>query len=101
MIWRCSWPAWKRVCVRRTRRNAQYGLSLIHIYLNSPETPIFHKSRNLFALNLSKSTKNDYFILAEGYMEVIALHQAGFDSAVASLGTSLTEEPVSYTHLKA
>ena len=36
-------------------------------YLNSPETPIFHKSRNLFALNLSKSTKNDYFILAEGY----------------------------------
>lgn len=61
-------------------------------YLNSPETPIFHKSRNLFALNLSKSTKNDYFILAEGYMDVIALHQAGFDSAVASLGTSLTEE---------
>ena len=61
-------------------------------YLNSPETPIFHKSRNLFALNLSKTTKNDYFILAEGYMDVIALHQAGFDSAVASLGTSLTEE---------
>ena len=61
-------------------------------YLNSPETPIFHKSRNLFALNLSKSTKNDYFILSEGYMDVIALHQAGFDSAVASLGTSLTEE---------
>ena len=61
-------------------------------YLNSPETPIFHKSRNLFALNLSKTTKSDYFILAEGYMDVIALHQAGFDSAVASLGTSLTEE---------
>ena len=59
-------------------------------YLNSPETPIFHKSRNLFALNLSKSTKNDYFILAEGYMDVIALHQAGFDNAVASLGTALT-----------
>lgn len=61
-------------------------------YLNSPETPIFHKSRNLFALNLAKTTRNPYFILAEGYMDVIALHQAGFDSAVASLGTSLTEE---------
>ena len=61
-------------------------------YLNSPETPIFHKSRNLFALNLAKTTKSDYFILAEGYMDVIALHQAGFDSAVASLGTSLTQE---------
>ncbi|WP_031475838.1 DNA primase [Agathobaculum desmolans] len=61
-------------------------------YLNSPETPIFHKSRNLFAMNLAKTTKNGYFILAEGYMDVIALHQAGFDSAVASLGTSLTEE---------
>ena len=61
-------------------------------YLNSPETPIFHKSRNLFALNLSKKTKSEYFILAEGYMDVIALHQAGFDSAVASLGTALTEE---------
>ncbi|MDY3617841.1 DNA primase [Agathobaculum sp.] len=61
-------------------------------YLNSPETPIFHKSRNLFALNLAKTTHNPYFILAEGYMDVIALHQAGFDSAVASLGTSLTEE---------
>ncbi len=61
-------------------------------YLNSPETQVFHKSRNLFALNLAKNTKQDYFILAEGYMDVIALHQAGFDSAVASLGTSLTEE---------
>ena len=61
-------------------------------YLNSPETPIFHKSRNLFALNLSKTSKSGYFILAEGYMDVIALHQAGFDCAVASLGTSLTEE---------
>ena len=61
-------------------------------YLNSPETAIFHKGRNLFALNLARKTKNDYFILAEGYMDVIALHQAGFDSAVASLGTSLTDE---------
>lgn len=61
-------------------------------YLNSPESAVFHKSRNLFALNLAKKTKADYFILAEGYMDVIALHQAGFDSAIASLGTSLTEE---------
>ena len=61
-------------------------------YLNSPETMIFNKSRNLFAMNIAKKTKSDYFLLAEGYMDVIALHQAGFDSAVASLGTSLTEE---------
>lgn len=61
-------------------------------YLNSPETIVFSKSRNLFALNIAKKTKNDYFLLAEGYMDVIALHQAGFDSAVASLGTALTEE---------
>lgn len=61
-------------------------------YLNSPDTRIFHKGRNLFALSLAKKTHNDYFILAEGYMDVIALHQAGFDSAVASLGTALTEE---------
>ena len=61
-------------------------------YLNSPETAIFHKSRNLFAIEQARKTKNNHFILAEGYMDVIALHQAGFDSAVASLGTSLTEE---------
>ena len=61
-------------------------------YLNSPETMVFNKRRNLFAMNVSKKTKNPYFLLAEGYMDVIALHQAGFDSAVASLGTSLTEE---------
>lgn len=61
-------------------------------YLNSSDTPIFNKSRNLFAMNFAKKTKRNYFILAEGYMDVIALHQAGFDCAVASLGTSLTEE---------
>lgn len=61
-------------------------------YLNSPETTIFNKSRNLFAINVAKKTKSEQFLLAEGYMDVIALHQAGFDSAVASLGTSLTEE---------
>lgn len=60
-------------------------------YLNSPDTVAFNKSRNLFALNFAKKTKQGRLILAEGYMDVISLHQAGFDCAVASLGTSLTE----------
>ena len=59
-------------------------------YLNSPETPIFDKSRNLYGLNLARTTKKPQLLLCEGYMDVIALHQAGFDNAVASLGTSLT-----------
>lgn len=61
-------------------------------YLNSPESAVFNKRKNLYALNLAKSSRADFILLAEGYMDVIALHQAGFDSAVASLGTSLTEE---------
>ena len=61
-------------------------------YLNSPETVIFNKRKNLFALNLAKKSKLGYMILVEGYMDAIALHQYGFDCAVASLGTSLTEE---------
>ncbi|MBR3848436.1 MAG: DNA primase [Oscillospiraceae bacterium] len=61
-------------------------------YLNSPESEVFNKRKNLYAMNLARQSKADYFILAEGYMDVIALHQAGFDSAVASLGTSLTDE---------
>ena len=61
-------------------------------YLNSPETLIFNKRKNLFGLNLAKKTKLNYLILVEGYMDAIALHQHGFDCAVASLGTSLTEE---------
>ncbi len=61
-------------------------------YLNSPESEVFNKRKNLYALNLAKNSRSEYMILAEGYMDVIALHQAGFDSAVASLGTSLTEE---------
>ncbi len=61
-------------------------------YLNSPETKIFNKRKNLFALNLAKKSKLGYLILVEGYMDAIALHQYGFDCAVASLGTSLTEE---------
>ena len=61
-------------------------------YLNSPETKIFNKRKNLFALNYAKKSKLGYLILVEGYMDAIALHQYGFDCAVASLGTSLTEE---------
>ena len=59
-------------------------------YLNTSDTPVFSKSRNLFALYLAKNTKQGRLILAEGYMDVISLHQAGFDGAVASLGTALT-----------
>ena len=59
-------------------------------YLNSPETMIFDKSRTLYGLHLAKKTRRKEMILCEGYMDVIALHQAGFDNAVASLGTSLT-----------
>lgn len=61
-------------------------------YLNSPETPVFSKSHNLFGLNLAKKSKSGYIILVEGNIDVVSLHQAGFDSAVASLGTSLTPE---------
>lgn len=61
-------------------------------YLNSPDTPVFNKSRNLFALNLAKGTKLGRLVLTEGYMDTIALHQAGLDCAVASLGTALTAE---------
>ena len=61
-------------------------------YLNSPDTPVYNKSRNLFALNRAKTSKAGRVILTEGYMDTISLHQAGFDSAVASLGTALTEE---------
>lgn len=61
-------------------------------YLNSPETRIFDKSRNLFGLNYAKRGKRSNMILCEGYMDVIALHQAGFTNAVASLGTAFTEQ---------
>lgn len=59
-------------------------------YLNSPETMIFDKSRNLYGLNIARTTRKPYMLLCEGYMDVIALHQAGFDNAVASLGTAFT-----------
>ncbi len=59
-------------------------------YLNSPETEIFDKSRNLYGLNHARTSRKGSFILCEGYMDVIAMHQAGFDQAVASLGTAFT-----------
>lgn len=59
-------------------------------YLNSPETIIFDKSRNLYGLNFARLSKKTQILLCEGYMDVIALHQAGFDNAVASLGTAFT-----------
>lgn len=61
-------------------------------YLNSPESMIFNKRKNLFALNVAKKTKMEMLVLTEGYMDTIAMHQYGFDCAVASLGTSLTQE---------
>lgn len=59
-------------------------------YLNSPETEIFDKSRNLYGLNRARTSRKSYFLICEGYMDVIALHQAGFTNAVASLGTAFT-----------
>ena len=61
-------------------------------YLNSPDTPVFNKRKNLFALNIAKKSKQGRIILTEGYMDTISLHQYGFDCAVASLGTALTED---------
>jgi DNA primase len=61
-------------------------------YMNSPETIVFNKSHNLFAMNLAKKSKMGYIILSEGNIDVVALHQAGIDCAVASLGTSLTPD---------
>ena len=59
-------------------------------YLNSPENILFNKSRNLYGMHIAKQTKASYFILVEGYMDVIAMQQAGFDQTVASLGTAFT-----------
>lgn len=61
-------------------------------YLNSPETPIFHKKENLYGLNLARQKADQGLLLAEGYMDVIRLHERGFDFAVASLGTALSKE---------
>ncbi len=59
-------------------------------YINTQDTPVFDKSRNLYGLNLAKKSKRHGIIFCEGYMDVISMHQAGFDNAVASLGTALT-----------
>lgn len=59
-------------------------------YLNSPETKVFEKSRNLYGLNIARTSRKPYVIICEGYMDVISLHQAGFQNAVASLGTAFT-----------
>lgn len=59
-------------------------------YLNSPETKLFDKSKNLYGLNIARTSRKPNLIICEGYMDVIALHQAGFNQAVASLGTALT-----------
>lgn len=64
-------------------------------YLNSPETKIFDKSRNLYGLNFARTSRKKNLIACEGYMDVIAMHQAGFDNAVASLGTALTSAQAS------
>lgn len=61
-------------------------------YLNSPETRLFDKSRNLFGLNYARTSREKYILVCEGYMDVIALHQAGFTQAVASLGTAFTPQ---------
>lgn len=61
-------------------------------YINSSDTPVFKKSRNLFSLNFAKNSSSKRLILAEGYMDVIALNQAGFENTVATLGTALTQE---------
>ena len=61
-------------------------------YLNSPETKIFDKSRNLYGLNAARTSRRRNLIICEGYMDVISMHQAGFTNAVASLGTALTSQ---------
>ncbi len=67
-------------------------------YLNSPETPIFDKRRNLYGLNFARTARSGNIILCEGYMDVIAMHQAGFSQAVASLGTAFTVEQANLLH---
>jgi len=67
-------------------------------YLNSPETPVFDKRRNLYGLNFARTARTNNMILCEGYMDVIALHQAGFTQAVASLGTAFTPEQARLLH---
>ena len=67
-------------------------------YLNSPETSVFDKRRNLYGLNFARTARCGNIILCEGYMDVIAMHQAGFTQAVASLGTAFTPEQANLLH---
>lgn len=64
-------------------------------YLNSPETKVFDKSRNLYGLNVARTSRKDYMLICEGYMDVISLHQSGFNNAVAALGTAFTSRHAS------
>ena len=59
-------------------------------YLNSPETKLFDRARNLYGLNFARTSRTGYMLVCEGYMDVIAMHQASFTDAVASLGTAFT-----------
>ena len=72
--------------MKDTKKESKFGPK----YLNSSETVIFDKSSNLFGLNFAKTSNENFFILCEGYMDVIAMHQAGFTNAIASLGTAFT-----------
>ena len=67
-------------------------------YLNSPETPVFDKRRNLYGLNFARTARSGNLIICEGYMDVISMHQAGFTQAVASLGTAFTSEQAALMH---
>ena len=67
-------------------------------YLNSPETIVFDKSRNLYGLNIARTARKKYLLVCEGYMDVISMHQAGFTQAVASLGTAFTVEQANLLH---
>ena len=67
-------------------------------YLNSSDTPVYSKKRNLFGINLARKSRTDHFLLVEGNIDVVALHQAGFDSAIAPLGTALTQEQAALMH---
>ncbi|MBR1876124.1 MAG: DNA primase [Lachnospiraceae bacterium] len=67
-------------------------------YLNTPDTKVFDKSRNMYGLNVARHSKKDYRIVCEGYMDVISMHQAGFTEAVASLGTAFTSGHASLLH---
>ena len=67
-------------------------------YLNTSDTPVYNKKRNLFGLSLARKSRAEHFLIVEGNIDVVALHQAGFDSAIAPLGTALTTEQATLLH---